>query len=164
MSSGSKDTCIALSDSFWPGPLTIVCRSKSCVPNLVTAGTGYVGLRSPVHPLARSLLLASGLPIAAPSANRFGHVSPTSAAHVISDLGNSEENIFVLHDNISYSGGCSVGVESTVCQIASKKISILRSGAISASAIRIALKEKGILDYEVTTEKKKSIKMKQRMQ
>ena len=158
MGSSNRDACKSLSDSFWPGPLTIVYRSKATVPDLVTAGTGYVGLRSPVHSIARALLIATGLPIAAPSANRFGHVSPTSAAHVMSDLGNSTENILVLKDNISYSGGCSVGIESTVCQVSSNNINILRSGAISMTEIRNALKEKGLLNYNVILNNKKDMK------
>jgi L-threonylcarbamoyladenylate synthase len=77
----------ALAAAFWPGPLTIVARAAACIPLLVTAGTGFVGVRIPSHPLALALLAATGLPIAAPSANRFGHVSPTKAVHVKNDLG-----------------------------------------------------------------------------
>ena len=94
--------CELLVDAFWPGPLTIIFKAKPVVPLSVTSGTGFVGLRSPRHPIARRLLEASGLPVAAPSANRFGHVSPTSSEHVMHDLG--EEDIAVLRDDISVSG------------------------------------------------------------
>jgi L-threonylcarbamoyladenylate synthase len=77
----------ALSNKFWPGPLTMITRSSPLIPTAVTANTGTVGIRCPAHPIAQRLLSASGLPIAAPSANRFGHVSPTKAMHVIADLG-----------------------------------------------------------------------------
>ncbi|KAJ1389381.1 DHBP synthase RibB-like alpha/beta domain-containing protein, partial [Ochromonadaceae sp. CCMP2298] len=89
LSSGSalaRSVCSALCGAFWPGPLTIIYRASACVPLLVTAGTGFVGLRSPQHPTARALLSAAGVPVAAPSANRFGHVSPTCAQHVLDDL------------------------------------------------------------------------------
>ena len=94
--------CELLVDAFWPGPLTIIFKAKPIVPLSVTSGTGFVGLRSPRHPIARRLLEASGLPVAAPSANRFGHVSPTSSEHVMHDLG--EEDIAILRDDISVSG------------------------------------------------------------
>lgn len=71
---------------FWPGPLTIIAKAANIIPPLVTANTGFVGVRFPSHPLACRLIEASNLPIAAPSANRFGHVSPTLASHVLDDL------------------------------------------------------------------------------
>ena len=74
-----------LTTCFWPGPLTIIAKAKPFVPKVVSAGTGFVGVRCPSHPLAIALIIASGLPIAAPSANRFGHVSPTKARHVLAD-------------------------------------------------------------------------------
>jgi tRNA threonylcarbamoyl adenosine modification protein (Sua5/YciO/YrdC/YwlC family) len=77
----------ALAAAFWPGPLTLVARAVPEIPLKVTAGTGFVGVRVPHHPLAQALLRAAGVPVAAPSANRFGHVSPTRASHVIADLG-----------------------------------------------------------------------------
>jgi L-threonylcarbamoyladenylate synthase len=109
----------------------------------VTAGTGFVGVRSPRHPIARQLLEAAGLPIAAPSANRFGHVSPTSAEHVMYDLG--EEEIIVLKDNLSISGGCAVGIESTVCRVSKEGdiVSILRCGAVTSEDVSAALSKSG---------------------
>lgn len=77
----------AFTAKFWPGPLTLVAKSKPKLPLLLSAGTGFVGIRLPQHPIARAMLRAAGVPVAAPSANRFGHVSPTLAAHVIKDLG-----------------------------------------------------------------------------
>jgi tRNA threonylcarbamoyl adenosine modification protein (Sua5/YciO/YrdC/YwlC family) len=76
--SRAQVVCELLMDAFWPGPLTVIFKAKSAVPLEVTSGTGFVGLRSPRHLVARKLLEASNLPVAAPSANRFGHVSPTS--------------------------------------------------------------------------------------
>jgi L-threonylcarbamoyladenylate synthase len=131
--------CEHLAESFWPGPLTIIFKARKSVPLSVTAGSGYVGLRSPKHPIARQLLAAAGLPIAAPSANRFGHVSPTSADHVMKDLG--EEDVTILKDDISLSGGCSVGIESTVCRVSKSGdvVSILRCGAVTSEDILAAL-------------------------
>ena len=76
--SRAQVVCELLMDAFWPGPLTVIFKAKAAVPPEVTSGTGFVGLRSPRHLVARKLLEASNLPVAAPSANRFGHVSPTS--------------------------------------------------------------------------------------
>lgn len=131
--------CEYLAKSFWPGPLTIIFKSKSSVPLSVTAGSGFVGLRSPKHPTARLLLEAAGLPIAAPSANRFGHVSPTCADHVMQDLG--DENITILKDNVALTGGCTVGIESTVCRVskAGDVVSILRCGAVTSEDIAASL-------------------------
>lgn len=124
----------ALSEKFWPGPLTIVCPANHLVPAAVTANTGYVGLRSPKHPVAQRLLNEVQLPIAAPSANRFGHVSPTSAHHVLADLPSSD--ILILDG-----GECSVGVESTVVKISSSQlVQILRPGFVTKSMIEEALK------------------------
>ena len=131
--------CEFLAETFWPGPLTIIFKAKKTVPLSVTAGSGFVGLRSPRHPIARLLLEASGLPIAAPSANRFGHVSPTSAEHVMQDLGG--EIITILKDDIPLSGGCAVGIESTVCRVSREGdvVSILRCGAVTSEDISAAL-------------------------
>ena len=136
--------CEHLAESFWPGPLTIIFKAKKAVPLSVTAGSGFVGLRSPKHPIARQLLAAAGLPIAAPSANRFGHVSPTSADHVMKDLG--EEEVTILKDDVSLSGGCSVGIESTVCRVSKSGdvVSILRCGAVTSDDIAVALLKSNI--------------------
>ena len=130
-----------LADTFWPGPLTIVGKANERIPSLVTAGTGSVGLRCPNHELARKLLLASGLPIAAPSANRFGHVSPTRAQHVLDDLGDSD--IAVLNGDVEVD--CSIGIESTVLKIDTdaEVLHIFRRGGTSEEALRAAMKELG---------------------
>lgn len=124
----------ALSDNFWPGPLTIIALASSIIPKLVTAGTGYVGVRVPSHPLALSLLSECKLPIAAPSANRFGHVSPTRAQHVIDDLGN--KGVRVLNGDNHKS--CDLGIESTVAKISGidKCVHIFRQGGITKQQIQ----------------------------
>jgi len=133
----------ALSDNFWPGPLTIIALASSIIPKLVTAGTGYVGVRVPSHPLALSLLLECKLPIAAPSANRFGHVSPTRAQHVIDDLG--DKGVRVLNgDNNDKS--CNLGIESTVAKISGidKYVHIFRQGGITKQQIEKVIDLLGI--------------------
>jgi L-threonylcarbamoyladenylate synthase len=99
-----------LIDRFWPGPLTLVLPKRECIPDLVTSGLPSVGIRVPDHPQARELIRLSGGPIAAPSANLFGRISPTTAQHVLDQL--QEEIDFVLDG-----GPCRVGLESTVLQL-----------------------------------------------
>jgi hypothetical protein len=121
-----------LAESLWPGPLTIIVTASDIVPKVVTSGTGFVGIRSPSHPLAISLINASGVPIAAPSANRFGHVSPTTAQHVVDDLG--DKGVRVLDGDILNSlVACEHGIESTVIKLdmAVKSILIMRQGAVT---------------------------------
>ncbi len=118
----------ALAGAFWPGPLTLLLPRVAAVPNAVTAGRPLVGLRVPAHPVAQALLRAAGLPIAAPSANRFGHVSPTTARHVLDDL---DGRIDAVLDG----GAASVGVESTVLDPAPTPMVIYRAGAVTAETI-----------------------------
>ncbi|KAF0971653.1 hypothetical protein FDP41_009876 [Naegleria fowleri] len=143
-----------LAECFWPGPLTIVSKSnENIIPDCVTASTGYVGLRVPAHPVVRKLLEHCKLPISAPSANRFGHVSPTTASHVMEDLGCYKkeeidgENVFrILILESSEQDGkhseCSVGIESTVVKITAAeqpnvlKLEVLRRGGISVEQLR----------------------------
>ena len=141
----ARRVCETLCDAFWPGPLTIISRASSAVPALVTANTGFVGLRAPKHAVCRRLLAATKLPIAAPSANRFGHVSPTSAAHVMADL-HHVSGLLIMHDEAD-SGGCSVGIESTVCRVAEDggSVSVLRCGAVTTEDIRTALAARGLM-------------------
>ena len=138
-----------LATTYWPGPLTIISKANNSIPLAVTAGTGFVGVRVPDHPIALDLLKATDLPIAAPSANRFGHVSPTRAMHVIDDLG--DKNIHVLESNIDGNSmndtACKHGIESTVIKINKemKQINIFRQGAItqySLENILISMKSK----------------------
>jgi L-threonylcarbamoyladenylate synthase len=113
---------------FWPGPLTLLLEKRSEVPDAVTAGRSKVGLRIPRHPVAQALLRAAGVPVAAPSANRFGHVSPTTALHVLADL---DGRIDAVLDG----GPCEHGVESTVVDAASDPCVLYRPGAISLAQL-----------------------------
>lgn len=113
-----------LTRRFWPGPLTLVLPKRPVVPDIVTAGLPTVGLRVPRHPVAMALLAAVGQPLAAPSANPFGTVSPTTAAHVLEGLGGAIE--LVLDG-----GPCEVGVESTVVSLAGAWPRLLRPGGIT---------------------------------
>ena len=117
-----------LARRFWPGPLTLVVPKKENVPDVVTAGLPSVGLRMPAHPIARALLEAAGIPIAAPSANRFTSLSPTTAAHVREGLGDAV-------DLILDGGACAVGIESTVLSLAGPRPRILRPGMITRTQI-----------------------------
>ena len=125
-----------LARRFWPGPLTLVLPKKSCVPDIVTAGRDTVAIRAPAHPLARRLLKLSGLPLAAPSANLFGYISPTSAAHVVDGLGGKIPSVL-------NGGPCRVGVESTILDLTNpSRPRILRPGAITAAALEKILGRK----------------------
>ncbi len=129
-----------LADSFWPGPLTLVleCHPQAGISELVSAGLSTLALRVPAHPVGQAVLRAAATPIAAPSANRSGHVSPTTAAHVASDLGDAV-------DLILDGGPCEVGIESTVIDCSAQSEggpSLLRPGGISADQIETALGER----------------------
>jgi L-threonylcarbamoyladenylate synthase len=114
---------------FWPGPLTLVLPRGHKIPDLVTSGLGTVAIRMPSHPVAQALLREAALPLAAPSANRFGRISPTTAAHVVEELG---ERVGIVLDG----GACTVGVESTVVAIAPDgSLTLLRPGGVPAEAI-----------------------------
>ncbi len=117
-----------LAARFWPGPLTLVLRKRATIPGIVTAGLPTVGLRVPDHPVARALIRAAGVPVAAPSANRFGGLSPTRAAHVVAGLGSRV-------DLVLDGGPCRVGVESTVILLAGGKAVLLRPGGLPVEAI-----------------------------
>jgi L-threonylcarbamoyladenylate synthase len=117
----------ALAQSFWPGPLTLVLPKASAIPDIVTAGLPTVGLRMPDHAIALDLIRAAGVPLAAPSANRFTGLSPTTAEHVREIFGDA---IPVLNG-----GPCRVGIESTVVSIIERKITLLRPGHVALSAI-----------------------------
>lgn len=117
-----------LMDTFWPGPLTIVLTKKEIIPHIVTSGMDTVGLRMPSHPLTLDLLAQLDFPLAAPSANPFGYISPTSAAHVAEQLG--DRIPFILDG-----GECLVGVESTIIDCTNKISRILRLGGLSVEAI-----------------------------
>ena len=120
-----------LAEAFWPGPLTLLLPRAAAIPDAVTAGRDLVGVRVPAHPVAQELLRAAGIPVAAPSANLFGHVSPTTAEHVLADL---EGRIHAVLDG----GPCSVGVESTVLDPLRSPMLIYRQGAVTAAMLRRA--------------------------
>ena len=117
----------ALIDQFWPGPLTVVLPKTERVPDIVTAGLPSVGVRMPRHDVALALLKEAGVPIAAPSANRFGCVSPTTARHVADQLG---EDLLILDG-----GPCVVGIESTVVSFLDGTPELLRPGAVTLEEI-----------------------------
>jgi L-threonylcarbamoyladenylate synthase len=120
---------VTLARKFWPGPLTLVLPRKPAVPDIIAAGGPTVAVRMPAHPVMRRLLRAAGRPLAAPSANPFGRLSPTTAAHVEDGLG---KRIPWILDG----GPCGVGVESTIVDLSDpERPRILRPGGISAAAI-----------------------------
>ncbi len=117
-----------LIDRFWPGPLTLVLPKKGTVPDLVSAGLASVGIRMPDNPIALELIRRAKKPIAAPSANKFGQISPTTAEHVREQL---EEVVEVILDG----GSCMVGVESTIVSLAHDRPLLLRPGGLAPEAI-----------------------------
>lgn len=120
--------------AFWPGPLTLILKRQRRVPDLVTGGQDTVGLRVPDHPVARDLLAHFAGGIAAPSANRFGRISPTTAEHVRQELG---DRVSLILDG----GPCSVGIESTIVDLSHVPARILRPGAIGAAEIEEVLEQ-----------------------
>uniref|UniRef100_K3X5G0 Threonylcarbamoyl-AMP synthase n=1 Tax=Globisporangium ultimum (strain ATCC 200006 / CBS 805.95 / DAOM BR144) TaxID=431595 RepID=K3X5G0_GLOUD len=122
---------------FWPGPLTMVAKAVPELPLTLSAHTGFVGLRCPGHPVAQALLQEAKVPVAAPSANRFGHVSPTSAQHVMDDLGACGNLGILTMSNDSKVACCEVGIESTVVKIVPEenKLVVFRRGGISDQAL-----------------------------
>lgn len=127
-----------LAEAFWPGPLTLVLPKRTCVPAIVTSGQDTVAVRAPAHPLARKLLKLTRVPLAAPSANPFGYVSPTTAAHVLDGLGGRIPHVLD-------GGACAVGVESTIVDASEPaRLVVLRPGAISATDLRTALAHAGV--------------------
>ena len=122
------DEAERLAAAFWPGPLTLILKRRANVPDAVTGGQDTVGLRVPNHPLALELLAAFDGGIAAPSANRFGRISPTTAAHVREELGS---RVPLILDG----GACPVGIESTILDLSRGKPVLLRPGTIGAADI-----------------------------
>jgi len=126
------DSALRLASAFWPGPLTIVLRKNASVPMAVTGGQNTVALRVPDNPVALWLLRVFGGGIAAPSANRFGRISPTTAQHVAEELGDAV-------DCILDGGPCTVGVESTIIDLTDTVPTILRPGRITRSQLEEVL-------------------------
>jgi len=164
----------AICEKFWPGPLTLVAKAAPNVPPILMAGTGFVACRSPKHPISIALINAAKIPIAAPSANKFGHVSPTSSSHVWDDL--QHEDVWIVKEEdvdrqqkhsttkgviVDATSCCQVGVESSVAKIEmitadndiattnNKKgrITLLRQGAVSLRDIQECLREAGLADH-----------------
>lgn len=130
----APEEAVALAERFWPGPLTLILPRAELIPSIVAAGGPTVGVRVPSHPVALALLTAAGVPVAAPSANRFMHTSPTTAAHVLADL---DGRIDCVVDG----GPCSVGVESTVLDLLASPPRVLRPGGVTLEALRSVLPE-----------------------
>lgn len=139
-----------LAEAFWPGPLTLILKKAVNVPDVVTGGQDTVGVRIPAHPLALAVLRAfaeknpQGGGLAAPSANKFGHISPTLALHVHEELGDA---VSLILDG----GDCQVGIESTIVDLSRDKPVILRPGLISAEQISLVLGET-VLSKTVTSD------------
>ena len=123
---------LQLAQRFWPGPLTLILKRSGNVPDAITGGQDTVGLRMPDHPVALALLAAFGGGIAAPSANRFGRLSPTTAEHVRAGLGASVD--YVLDG-----GPCRVGIESSILDLSGSRPQLLRPGMITAAEIEAVL-------------------------
>jgi L-threonylcarbamoyladenylate synthase len=136
---------IALARAFWPGPLTLILQRDPMVPDAVTGGQDTVGLRVPGHPVALALLKAFDSGIAAPSANRFGRISPTTAQHVEEELG---ERVAMILDG----GACDVGIESTILDLSGSTPRILRPGAISAEQIAAVIGRMPQVAYKAEAE------------
>lgn len=126
------DAARRLADAYWPGPLTIILPKAACIPDEVSAGLETVGIRLPSHPVARAVIRAAGVPIAAPSANTSGRPSTTTAAHVMEDMSGK---IAAVLDG----GACQVGVESTVVSLAGEQPRLLRPGGISLEQLEAVL-------------------------
>ena len=120
-----------LADAFWPGPLTLILTRRPDVHDSVTGGQDTVGIRVPAHPAAHAMLRAFGDGVAAPSANRFGRISPTTAQHVADDLG---DRVALILDG----GACEVGIESTIVACVNDRPVLLRPGGIPLHALEAA--------------------------
>lgn len=134
------DVAAALAGAFWPGPLTLVVPRRPEVPANVTAGLDTVGVRVPAHPVARALLIAAQIPVAAPSANRSTEVSPTTGAHVAKSLGDAV-------DLILDAGPTTVGIESTVVDVTVNPPTVLRPGSISVADLSAIVGPVGVAGH-----------------
>ena len=126
------ETATKLAQAFWPGPLTLILKKRADVPDIVTGGQDTVGLRCPAHPLALAVLRQFGGGLAAPSANRFGRISPTSAQHVRDEFGDA---VPVVLDG----GDCEVGIESTIVDLSGSVARILRPGHIRKPQLEVVI-------------------------
>ena len=128
------ESAMKLAEHFWPGPLTMILPKADCIPDSVSAGLETVAIRYPSHPAAQAVIAACGFPLAAPSANLSGRPSPTTAEHVMHDLGGRI-------DAVLDGGPCAVGVESTVITLATNPPRLLRPGGITLEQLRSVLGE-----------------------
>jgi len=128
------DSAYSLANKFWPGPLTMILRRKSVVPDIVTAGMDTVGMRCPAHTLCRKIIAAADVPVAAPSGNTSGRPSPTTAAHMLEDMDGKI-------DAIMEGGSCNVGVESTIIDLTCTPPRLLRPGGVTLEQLRDVLGE-----------------------
>lgn len=129
---GLSRECRVLVTECWPGPLTVIVRAAPTVSRVATGGHDTVAVRLPAHPVAQRIIRGLGRPVVAPSANRFGSVSPTTARHVVDDL---DGGVAVVVDG----GACDIGVESTIVDCTGDRLEILRPGAISREDIEAVL-------------------------
>ena len=127
------DSAYKLAEAYWPGPMTIILPKKDCIPDLCTSALPSVAVRFPSHPIAQAIIKESGLPLAAPSANLFKHVSPTTAEHVAAQLA---DRIAGIVDG----GPCSVGVESSIISLVGEP-TVMRPGAITPEMFKTILGE-----------------------
>ncbi|MFP6886018.1 MAG: L-threonylcarbamoyladenylate synthase [Opitutales bacterium] len=133
-----NERAVSLAEAFWPGPLTFVLPKTDRVPDIVTSGLPTVAVRSPAHPVFRKILSLVGAPLAAPSANPFGKVSPTDARHISESFGPD-------HPPVVDGGPTEVGIESTVLDLSCSTIRILRPGPVSPAEIEGILGTKPVL-------------------
>ena len=124
-----NEKAAALAKKFWPGPLTMILPKKDCIPDIVSAGLDTVAIRCPSHPVARAIINAAGVPLAAPSANISGHPSPTTGQHVIDDLNGKVDMILVGPD-------CKTGIESTIIDLSGDFPTIVRPGTITKDQLQ----------------------------
>ena len=136
-------TAFELAEAFWPGPLTLILKRQPTVADVITGGQDTVGLRIPGHAMALELLRAFGGGVAAPSANRFGRISPTTAAHVRSEFGAA---VPMVLDG----GPCQVGIESTILDLSRDRPTILRPGMIASDALAQVLGTMPLLEADVS--------------
>ena len=122
----------ALAEAFWPGPLTVIMKKSDRIPAVVSAGLDTVAIRMPSHPMARAVISAAGVPLAAPSANASGRPSPTRASHVLEDLNGRI-------DAVLEGGECDVGVESTVLTLTTAPPTLLRPGGVTPAQLEAVL-------------------------
>ncbi len=129
------DSAWVLAEQFWPGPMALVLNKQDQVSDLITGGQPTVGLRVPEHPVAQQLLKTFGGALAAPSANRFGRISPTTAQHVLDEFAEDDQAVSAVID----AGACPVGVESTIIDLSGDHPRLLRPGMISLKQIEQVL-------------------------